>query len=135
MADPDPEIWLGDDGIMRVQYPPNSHLTMNVMERIHRKHLEISRVPCPILVRAESVASAEYEAQRFASRDDVAALVTGMAIIVKSAFTRAMADLFMRFHKPPYPTRVFADEQSATAWLTQFLPADSVSSESGDNTA
>jgi hypothetical protein len=106
---------------MRVRYPDNFHLTLAVMEQVHRRHLDITTVPCPVLVHAESVASAEYEAQQFASRQEVAELVTGMGIIVKSAFTRAMADLFMRFHKPPYPTRVFNDEQAALAWLGRFL--------------
>jgi hypothetical protein len=133
MSDPDPSVSLGEDGILRVRYPQNCHLTLDIMEQVHRRHLEITRTPCPLLVYAESVASAEYDAQQFASREDVAALVTGMGIIVKSVFTRAMAELFMRFHKPPYPTRVFRDEQSALEWLVQFLPEDKAPSGTVDN--
>ncbi len=132
MADPDPKVWLGDDGILRVQYPQNCNLTLDIMELVHQRRLEITAEPCPLLVYADSVASAEYEAQQFASRQDVAALISGMGIIVKSAFTRAMSDLFMRFHKPPYPTRVFRDELPALEWLGQFLPQDSASSASSD---
>jgi hypothetical protein len=55
-----------------------------------------------------------------------------MGIIVKSIFTRAMAELFMRFHKPPYPTRVFTDERAALDWLAQFVPARPVTPDSGD---
>lgn len=132
MSDPEPTVRLGDDGILRVRYPKNCHLTVEVMQKVHRQHLEITSVPGPLLVHAESVASAEYEAQQFASREDVAALVTGMGIIVKSAFTRAMAELFMRFHRPPYPTRVFTDEQPAIEWLAQFLPKANVAPADGD---
>lgn len=57
-----------------------------------------------------------------------------MGIIVKSVFTRAMSDLFMRFHKPPYPTRIFRDEQPALEWLAQFLPQDGASSTASHNT-
>jgi len=85
-----------------------------------------------VLVYADTVASAEYEAQQFASREDVAELVIGMAIIVKSVFTRAMADLFMRFHKPPYPVRLFKNEESAMLWLRQYLPDRSASSGTDD---
>jgi hypothetical protein len=135
VSDPDPEIWLGDDGILRIRYPQNCRLTLALAEQVHQRHVELSTVPHPLLVHAETVASAEYEAQQFASREDVAALVSGMGIIVKSAFTRAMAELFMRFHKPPYPTRVFKEEQPALEWLTQFLPEEHSSSDIGDGTA
>lgn len=125
MSDPEPGVWLGDDGILRVRYPPNCHLTLDVVEKVHRRHLDITRTPCPLLVYAESVASAEYDAQQFSSRDEVAAVVRAMGIIVKSAFTRAMAELFMRFHRPPYPTRVFRDEQAALEWLARYMGEDS----------
>lgn len=131
MADPEPRIWLGDDGILRIRYPQNFDLTLEVMKQVHKKRLDVVDTPCPLMVYAESVASAEYEAQQFASREDVAALVIAMAIIVKSVFTRAMADLFMRFHKPPYPTKVFKDEEAALAWLVQYLPEDKASSGAG----
>lgn len=132
MSDPDPKVWLGEDGILRIRYPQNFNLTLNAMELIHQKRLALVVEPCPLLVYADTVASAEYEAQVFASRDDVAALVSAMGIVVKSIFTRAMSDLFMRFHKPPYPTQVFGDEQPALEWLTQFLPQDRAASAGGD---
>lgn len=128
MTDQDPRIWLGDDGILRIRYPQNFNLTLDAMEQIHRERLALIDAPCPLLVYAESVASAEYDAQQFASRQDVAVLVTAMGIIVKSLFTRAMSDLFMRFHKPPYPTKIFKDEQAALSWLAQYLPEDKASS-------
>jgi hypothetical protein len=132
MSDPDPSVWMGDDGILRVRYPQNCHLTLELMEEVHQQRLALCRERCTLLVYAESVASAEYEAQQFASRDDVASLVDAMGIIVKSIFTRAMAELFMRFHKPPYPTRVFTDERAALDWLAQFVPARPVTPDSGD---
>ena len=115
-------VWLGDDGIVRIVYPQDCELTLDVMQAVHQQHIEITTDKRPLLVHAESIASAEYEAQQFASRDDVVELVSAMAIIVKSVFTRAMADLFMKFHKPPYPTRVFNDEESAIRWLREVCP-------------
>ncbi len=110
-------IWLGDDGIVRIVYPQDFELTLEVMQAVYQQHVRITTDKRPLLVHAESIASAEYEAQQFASRDEVVELVSAMAIVVKSAFTRAMAELFMKFHRPPYPTRVFNDEDAATRWL------------------
>ena len=132
MVDPDPKVWLGKDGILRVQFPQVFNLTLEVMELVHRKRLELMATPCPLLIYADTVASAEYEAQQFASREDVAELITVMGIIVRSVFTRAMSEIFMRFHRPPYPTRIFKDEQPALEWLTQFLPRDSGACDAGD---
>jgi hypothetical protein len=132
MSDPDPSVWMGGDGILRVRYPQNCHLTLELMEKVHQLRLALCRERCALLVYAESVASAEYEAQQFASREDVAPLVDAMAIIVKSVFTRAMAELFMRFHKPPYPTRIFTDERAALEWLRQYVPEGPLTPDSGD---
>jgi hypothetical protein len=119
--DPDPKVWLGDDGILRIEYPENFHLTLDAMHYANQRHREISTEKRPVLVYADSVASADYDAQQFASSDAAIELTRCLAIIVKSVFTRAMADLFMRFHKPPYPTRIFTREQDAMDWLDSFL--------------
>ncbi len=113
-----PRVWLGGDGIMRIAYPHDFHLALEVMRSVYHQHMQITTEKRRLLVYADSVASAEYEVQQFASSAEAVALVRGMAIVVKSFFTRAMADLFMRFHRPPYPTSVFPREQDAIAWLT-----------------
>ena len=110
------------DGIMRIVYPKDFHLTLEVMHSAYHRHVQISTEKRPLLVYADSLASAAYDAQQFASPAGAVALVRGMAIAVKSFFTRAMADLFMRFHRPPYPTSVFASEQDAVRWLTTTSP-------------
>jgi len=122
VTDTEARVWLGEDGIVRIQYPQNFNLTLQVMQMVNQQHRQITTDKRPVLVYAESVASAEYEAQQFASTQQAIELTACLAIIVKSFFTRAMADLFMKFHKPPYPTRVFNHEKAALAWLKTFLP-------------
>ncbi len=122
MRDSDARVWLGEDGIVRIQYPKDFNLTLQVMQAVNQQHRLITTDKRPILVYAESVASAEHEAQQFASTEQAIELTTCLAIIVKSFFTRAMGELFMKFHKPPYPTRLFNDEKAALAWLETFLP-------------
>ncbi|GMQ89149.1 MAG: hypothetical protein BMS9Abin09_0607 [Gammaproteobacteria bacterium] len=118
----DPRVWLGEDGIVRIEYPQDFNLTLQIMQAVNQQHRQITTDKRPVLVYAESVASAEYEAQQFASTEQAIELTTCLAIIVKSFFTRAMGELFMKFHKPPYPTRVFNSEENALAWLETFLP-------------
>lgn len=115
-----PRIWLGDDGIMRIGFPQDYHFKLEDIQDLNRQHREISSVCRPLLVYAESVAAAEHGAQQFASSKEAVEVVSAMAIIVRSFFTRALADIFMRFHKPPYPTRVFASEADALVWLEPY---------------
>jgi hypothetical protein len=115
--DPALKIWLEEDGILRIQYPQNAHMTLEAMHHIYDQHVRITTEKRPVLVYAESVASAEYEAQQFASSPQIVELTACVAFIVKSVFTRAMGELFMKFHKPPYPTRIFNNEEQAIAWL------------------
>jgi hypothetical protein len=131
MSDADIDIWLGEDGILRVRFPRDFGLTLDFLERLHQQRLQLIDRVCPLLVYADSVASAEFDAQQFASRQDVAALISGMAIIVKSVFTRAMSDVFMRFHRPPYPTRIFREEGAALEWLRQFVARENGPSGTG----
>lgn len=117
---PAPRIWLGDDGIMRIEFPQDYHFTLNDVQELNRQHREIRNERGPLLVYAMSVVEAEHEAKQFASSEDAIAVVNAMAILVKSVFTRAMADIFMKFQKPPYPTRIFTNEAEALAWLEPF---------------
>jgi hypothetical protein len=44
-----------------------------------------------------------------------------------------MGEMFMMFHKPPYPTRMFHREDDALEWLKTFLTdADPVSAKDSD---
>ena len=118
---PDAKIWLEDDGIVRIKYPDNFHITMDVMESVYQQHIQITTEKRPILADCGSVASVDYDAQQFVSTDERAALTSALAVIVKSAFSRAMGQMFMMFHKPPYPTRMFQHEEDALEWLKTFL--------------
>jgi hypothetical protein len=129
MGVPDAKIWLGEDGIVRIKYPDNCHITMEIMESVFEQHLQITTDKRPILADCGTVASVDYDAQQFVSNDERAALTSALAVIVKSAFTRAMGQMFMMFHKPPYPTRMFQHEEDALEWLRTFLTADVTVSE------
>jgi hypothetical protein len=120
--DPDPQVWLGDDGVMRVRLPKDFALTLESMRTVNDQHRRISMHKRPVLIYAESVASASFEGQQYASHERVIEVVAAMAIIVKSVFTRALADIFMKFHRPVYPTRVFNSEAAAIQWLKEVCP-------------
>jgi len=42
------------------------------------------------------------------------------AILVGSAITKMIGNLFLRFNKPKFPNKIFKDIPSAEAWLLSF---------------
>lgn len=61
------------------------------------------------------------EVRDYFASDEVAKLHKATAILVNSGFTKALGNLYLKFSKPKYPTRLFTDEEKATEWLKSFL--------------
>lgn len=49
-------------------------------------------------------------------------LITRLAFVADSAFTRVVGNLFIRLARPHYPVRLFASEEAAMRWLKDEAP-------------
>ncbi len=47
-----------------------------------------------------------------------------MAMLVSSPVQRMIGNLFVLISRPPYPTRLFKDEESGLDWLRAYKGAD-----------
>lgn len=47
------------------------------------------------------------------------ATVSAAAILAKNSVTVMLANVFINFSKPPYPTKLFKEEADAIAWLIE----------------
>lgn len=43
-----------------------------------------------------------------------------LAVVINSSLSRIIANLFMKFSKPPFPVKLFTDEDKAIEWLKTF---------------
>ena len=64
---------------------------------------------------------ATREAREIPSRPQNANYVVAMAILQNNALSNIVANLFVNFSKPPYPTRLLTSEDEAVAWLKEFI--------------
>ncbi len=48
-------------------------------------------------------------------------MVSAVALIVDTPLSRILGTFFLSVNKPPYPVRMFDDEESAVAWLRAFV--------------
>jgi hypothetical protein len=60
------------------------------------------------------------EDREFAA-EELAKLVKAMALISSSPLGKMVANLFFNLKPPPYPTKMFTDENEARKWLLQYL--------------
>lgn len=67
-------------------------------------------------VSALKGASREFRKESATDRTNTRAV----ALLVNSAITKIMVNIFMKFNKPKYPTRMFTNREEAIEWLLTF---------------
>jgi hypothetical protein len=119
-----PEVTLGSDGILRIDYSRFDRITLASLECARALHAALCpNRKVPVLFQGKGVGSVEYKAQRYLSSPEVCAGISAGAVVVKSFLERHLARMFLIYHRPPYPVQVFSDETVALAWLRGFLPS------------
>lgn len=53
--------------------------------------------------------------------EELAKVIKALAMISHSALGKMLANLFFNLKPPPYPTKMFSDENEAREWLKQYL--------------
>jgi hypothetical protein len=119
-----PDVTLGSDGILRIDYSRFDCITLASIECARALHAALCpNRKVPVLLQGKGVGSVEYKAQRYLSSPEVCAGISAGAVVVKSFLERHLARMFLIYHRPPYPVQVFSDEAVALAWLRGFLPS------------
>ncbi len=83
--------------------------------------------PYVALVDGRSECNVTREARELASRPESYELQLASAIVVTSVSNRLMGNFIIRFHKPPVPTKLFSDPDSALTWLKTYLKQNEIS--------
>jgi len=118
---PSAAVMLDADGILVIDFQDCDRVTLPIIEAAHARHLALCPDrKVPLLLRGHHVGSLDYQAQRFGSSPSVQRVVAAMGIVVHSFFERHLARLFIMYHRPPYPVRLFDDEAMARKWLSGY---------------
>ncbi|MBL8506960.1 MAG: hypothetical protein JNM11_00740 [Chitinimonas sp.] len=60
---PYPYVWLGEDGILRLDYGRNPRIDLEAIQSALRQHVAISTVPRPVLVKGQGMVTSTAEAE------------------------------------------------------------------------
>ena len=121
MTTTNPKVWLGDDGIMRVDYSQCQGITLATYKSSYEQRLAISTERLPVLLIGKRVGFVEHEALRFASSDEVCSITAALGLLAGSFLEKHLGQMFIAYHMPPYPTRLFTSEEEVLAWLKMFI--------------
>lgn len=117
---PEFRMWLRPDGIVAMVFAPRieTDLAGALAAADALTRLTGGR-RSPLVVDMHGSGPKDRAARaEFARRGDVVAAV---ALIVDTPMSRMLGDFFRSVNKPSFPTRLFANEASAIAWLRPFV--------------
>lgn len=114
------EITFREDGILCFRALPGVEQDKkNAITNVEAMRQVVGGAVVPVLVDIRKVAVVTREARQiYAHQVDFA---SSQALLVGSAFTRIVANLFLRVGRPEQPARLFASEADAVKWLEGFL--------------
>lgn len=120
------KVYIDSDGIMHVEYPSLSIVSIHNVKEEYRKRLDITNTKTPLLVKIHGVASFSEDAQKFLCSADHCAITSAAAVIgdSKSGYfehSKILLDLFKSLNKIPFDFKYFKDEESAITWLKTYL--------------
>ncbi len=122
----DIKVWLGEDGVMRVEYPRHATVTLGDVTDEYKQRTDISKEKRPLLVILHGLAIFSEEAQTFLRGTEHTAITSAAAILVDPTagyyeHSIILIDSFRTSNVLPFDLKVFEDEQSALRWLKNYL--------------
>ena len=118
-------IRLGEDGILRnILRSADTESRANTVKETKEVFSAIAWVSKgkkhPFLSDIRKVKSTDRESRVFFAGEEVAKSISAMGLLVGSAVTKIIGNIFLGFNKPKYPVRVFTSESEAIEWLKGF---------------
>lgn len=119
---PRPRVELIEDGIVELDYSDLTAVTLEHAKYTYRTRQALTggQSVC-ILFSGDRLVHFDRDAAEFAASPTVAATIIAAATAPTSLLVRSLARLFLFYHRPPYPCRVFATRDEALAWLREKL--------------
>jgi hypothetical protein len=115
-----PEVFVDDNGIINVDYGSDIVTTAHVVWAVneHRKIDQTKKMPVMIFV--EMATNVEGDMSEIGQTDWVNGVTAALAIVTTTKIANVIGNIFIKFQKNPYPTKLFHDQNTARRWLQQF---------------
>lgn len=113
------KLWI-EDGILFCRFTENLNVDLDIVKSSVESRINFSKgISYPLLIDMKGVRSFTKEAREYAGKEGIK-LVKAGALVVDSALTKMLVNLFLLINKPNVPTKLFTDENEAKEWLQHF---------------
>ncbi len=112
------KLWIGEHDIIFQDWKPESRIEL----LDSRETLEAIRTlgqgkPVLLSVDIKNVKSATREARAFGAEEEYSRHIKAVAMWTNSKIGRIIGNFFIRFNRPPYPSKIFDTAAEAQQWL------------------
>ena len=112
--------WLQEDGIIHSEIKKNS--IIRIPEFIENFDIQFQEeiIKRPVLMDISELIYIDKESRKYAA-EHIPNTITAFALLAQSDLSKAIANMYIKFDKPPIPTKIFYSEEEAIDWLKQFV--------------
>ena len=116
------KMWLDENHITHEVFKNGVEITSDdVVEMLEIRKKLIKGRKGPILADIRHIKSVSKEARDFGNNEEGISITTAFGILIGAPISRMIGNLFIGVTKPPYPTRLFTEEDKAIEWLKGFV--------------
>lgn len=117
---PNFRMWLRPDGIVAMVFAPRVATDLAAARAAIEAMIQLTGGrQSPLLVDMHDAGPQDRSARsEGVRRGDV---VSAVALIIDTPLSRILGTFFLTVNRPPFPVRMFDDEESAVAWLRAFV--------------
>ena len=116
-----PMMTVDDDGIIHTNYGTIMVTAAHIVH-VAARYRELSGMDKSLVIHtSEAGRDPGGDLAEISRSDWVKERVEAVAIVVDRKIARVLVDIYMKFQKNPYPTKVFPTIETAKEWLRAFL--------------
>jgi hypothetical protein len=116
------DVWIDSQRIVHIFFKESERHGIEEAQEVVRAHNQLADgVPVCVLADIRTVkVGADRAARKHYVSAESAEFKSGMAMLVSSPMQRMLGNIFLMLNQPPYPTRLFSEEEEALQWLAQL---------------
>jgi hypothetical protein len=114
-------VSLRDDGIVHIHIKEGTEMQLGDAIQIVTTIGKLGKEQkLPVLIDCGEFATIDKDVRLFSASADANIYTAAEAVAYHSFAHRLLADFYINHNKPPVPTRVFPDNESAIDWLKKY---------------
>lgn len=113
------DVVLGEDGVLRIIVHDGADVTADDIRAYLAARMELAPQRVAVIVDQRLIRTMTREAQEVATKDAESRPTLCAAILIGSPIAVMIANFFIIFGRPHYPTKLFTTEEAALAWIAE----------------